>query len=144
MDKGVVKLTGIVRDETEKEYASSDLANISGVKTVLNNLEIHDNSFQPAPTPGKAAGTTGPQDPHPCSRYGGPGSPNGREIDTKTAQAGSTFHATTTSNVGFGGYTLIPAGTNRRGGCRCPAADGHRRNLSGSAHRSAIFTHPAI
>ena len=28
VDKGVVKLTGIVRSETEKEYASSDLANI--------------------------------------------------------------------------------------------------------------------
>ena len=33
------------------------------------------------------------------------------ELDTKTARAGTTFHAVTASNVGFGGYTLIPTDT---------------------------------
>ena len=61
VNQGVVKLTGNVRSETEKEYASSDLANLPGVKTVLNNLEVYDNSFHPAPTPAKVAGPTGPK-----------------------------------------------------------------------------------
>jgi osmotically-inducible protein OsmY len=61
VNKGVVKLICYVRSETEKEYASSDLANLPGVKTVLNNLEVHDNSFHPAPTPAKVAGPTGPK-----------------------------------------------------------------------------------
>ncbi len=105
-----MKLTGIVRSETEKEYASSDLANIPGVKTVLNNLEIHDNSFHPAPTPAKVAGPTGPK---PITLAAGTVIPVrlSEEIDTKTAQAGTTFHATTASNVGFGGYTLIQPAT---------------------------------
>lgn len=110
VDKGVVKLTGIVRSETEKEYASSDLANIPGVKTVLNNLEIHDNSLHPAPAAAKIAGPTGLKT---ITLAAGTVIPVRltEEIDTKTAQAGSTFHATTASNVGFGGYILIPAGT---------------------------------
>ena len=110
VDKGVVKLTGIVRSESEKEYASSDLANIPGVKTVLNNLEIHDNSFHPAPTLAKVAGPTGPKT---ITLAAGTVIPVrlSEEIDTKTAQDGTTFLATTASNVGFGGYTLIPAGT---------------------------------
>ena len=80
------------------------------MKTVLNNLEIHDNSFHPAPTPARVAGPTGPRT---LTLAAGTVIPVRltEEIDTKTAQAGSTFHATTASNVGFGGYTLIPAGT---------------------------------
>ena len=110
VDRGVVKLTGIVRSENEKEYASSDLANIPGVKTVLNNLEVHDNSFHPAPTPAKVTGPTGPRT---MTIQAGTvlAVRLTEEIDTKTAQAGTTFHAVTASNVGFGGYTLVPAGT---------------------------------
>ena len=106
---GVVKLTGNVRSETEKEYASSDLANIPGVKTVLNNLEVVNHNVAP-PAPAKVAGPTGPRN---LTLAAGTAIPVRLtdEIDTKTAQAGNTFHATTASNVGFGGYTLIPAGT---------------------------------
>lgn len=110
VNQGVVKLSGIVRSETEKEYASSDLANIPGVKTVLNNLEVHDNSFHPAPTPAKVAG---PTDPKILTLPAGTVLPVRltEEIDTKTAQAGSTFHASTASAVSFAGFTAIPSGT---------------------------------
>lgn len=110
VDKGVVKLTGIVRSEREKEYASSDLANIPGVKTVLNNLEVHENSFHPAPAPAKVAGPTGPKTITLAAGTVIPVRLND-EINTKTAQAGDTFHATTASNVAFAGFTAIPSGT---------------------------------
>lgn len=110
VNQGVVKLTGNVRSETEKEYASSDLANIPGVKTVLNNLEIHDNSFHPAPAPAKVAGPTGPRT---LTLAAGTVIPVrlSDEIDTKTAKSGDTFHATTASNVTLAGLTAIPTGT---------------------------------
>jgi len=58
VNKGVVTLTGNVRSETEKALASQDLANIEGVKTVLNNLTIVDNRFH-APAPSGPTGPTG-------------------------------------------------------------------------------------
>jgi hypothetical protein len=33
------------------------------------------------------------------------------EINTKTAQAGDTFHATTASSITLAGFTAIPTGT---------------------------------
>lgn len=109
VNRGVVKLTGNVRSETEKEYASSDLANIPGVKTVLNNLEVvHYN--HPAPTPAKVAGPTGPKTITLAAGTVIPVRLN-EEINTRTAQAGDTFHGTTASSVNFAAYTVIPAGT---------------------------------
>lgn len=127
VDHGVVKLTGTVRSETEKEYASSDLADIPGVKTVLNNLEVAHS--RPAPAPVQVAGPTGPRT---LTLAAGTVIPVRltEEIDTKTAQAGTTFHATTASNVGYGGYTLIPAGTPVTGRVVEAKAAGR---LSGSA-----------
>ncbi len=110
VNKGVVKLTGNVRSETEKEYASSDLANLPGVKTVLNNLEVHDNSFHAAPTPAKVAGPTGPKTITLSVGTVIPVRLND-EINTKTAQAGDTFHATTASSITLAGFTAIPTGT---------------------------------
>ena len=79
------------------------------MKTILNNLEIvNHNAAPPAPT--KVAGPIGPRT---LTLAAGTVIPVRltEEIDTKTTHAGTTFHATTASNVGYGGYTLIPAGT---------------------------------
>ena len=128
VDKDVVKLTGNVRSETEKEYASSDLANLPGVKTVLNNLEIHDNTFH-APPPAKIAGPTGPKT---ITLAAGTviSVRLNDEIDTKTAQAGSTFQGTTATAFTLGGFTAIPSGTPVTGRIVEAKAAGH---FSGSA-----------
>jgi hypothetical protein len=106
----VVTLTGNVRSEAEKALASQDLADIDGVKTVLNNLSIVDNSFHPPPAPAVPAGPTGPkvvtlaQGTTILIRLTD-------EIDTKTAKAGDTFHATTAANIMLTGYTVVPSGS---------------------------------
>lgn len=59
VNKGVVTLTGNVRSEAEKILASSELGQIDGVKTVLNNLTIVDNSFHAPPPPAAPVGPPG-------------------------------------------------------------------------------------
>ncbi|RZU35437.1 BON domain-containing protein [Edaphobacter modestus] len=109
VNKGVVTLTGNVRSESEKALASQDLANIEGVKTVLNNLTIVDNRFH-APAPSTPTGPTGPKV---VTLAQGTAIPIRLtdEINTKTAKAGDSFHATTAASVTLAGFTVIPAGT---------------------------------
>jgi hypothetical protein len=61
VNHGVVTLSGNVRSEAEKTLASSELASIDGVKTVLNNLNIVDNTFHAPPPPKPIAGPSGPK-----------------------------------------------------------------------------------
>ena len=109
VNHGVVTLTGNVRSEAEKTLASSELANIDGVKTVLNNLSIVDHTFHPPAVPAVAPGPTGPRV---VTLPQGSAIPIRLtdEIDTKAVKAGDTFHATTATNITFGGYTLARAG----------------------------------
>ena len=110
VNNGVVKLTGNVRSEAEKELVSTELGNITGVKTVLNNLNIVDNSFHAPVAPKAVAGPTGPKVVT---------LPIGTtlsvrmadEIDTKNAKASDIFHGTTASATLFNRFTLIPTGT---------------------------------
>lgn len=134
VNQGVVKLTGNVRSETEKEYASSDLANIPGVKTVLNNLEVHDASAgiratitaPPPPPPPKPTGpktltlTSGTMLPIRLTE----------ELDTKTAKAGDVFHGITAAGISQNGFVLLPSGTPVIGRVIDAKAAGH---FSGSA-----------
>ena len=110
VNHGVVTLTGNVRSEAEKALASSELANIDGVKTVLNNLSIVDHTFHPPAAPAVVPGPTGPKV---VTLPQGSSIPIRLtdEIDTKAAKAGDTFRATTATNITFGGYTLARAGT---------------------------------
>jgi hypothetical protein len=86
----VLSLTGNVRSEAEKTLASSEPANIDGVKTVLNNLNVVDNTFHPPPP------TPAQNGPIPKTL------PSGSviticlntEIDTKTAKANDSFAGT--------------------------------------------------
>jgi len=108
---GVVTLSGNVRSEAEKTLASAELASIDGVKTVLNNLNIVDNTFHaPPPPPEPIAGPSGPKI---ITLPAGSALPVRvtDEIDTKTAKAGDTFHGATATNVTMNGFTLIPTGT---------------------------------
>ena len=110
VNKGVVTLTGNVRSEAEKALVSQDLANIDGVKTVLNNLGIADNSFHPPAAPVLPAGPTGPKD---VTLSTGTAVPIRLtdELDTKSAKAGDTFHGTTAANLTLGSYTVVPSGS---------------------------------
>ena len=111
---GVVTLSGNVRSEAEKELASQDLASIDGVKTALNNLNIVAATpvaaapapvVNTAPTPKIVTLAEGTVVPVRLVE----------EIDTKTAKAGDTFHATTASNLTPLNYDVVPTGTTVRG-----------------------------
>jgi hypothetical protein len=128
VNHGVVTLTGNVRSEAEKTLASAELASIDGVKTVLNNLNIVDNTFH-APPPKPIAGPSGPKL---VTLPAGSAIPVRvtDEIDTKTAKAGDTFHGATATSVTMNGFTLIPPGTPVTGRVIEAKAAGH---FSGSA-----------
>jgi len=110
VNHGVVTLTGNVRSEAEKTLASSELSNVDGVKTVLNNLSIVDHTFHPPAAPAVAPGPTGPKV---VTLPQGSAIPIRLtdEISTKEAKAGDAFHAIAATNITFGGYTLARAGT---------------------------------
>jgi len=132
VNHGVVTLSGNVRSEAEKTLASSELASIDGVKTVLNNLNIVDNTFHRPPPPKPVAGPSGPKL---ITLPAGSAVPVRvtDEIDTKIAKAGDTFHGTTATSVTMNGFTLIPAGTPVMGRVIEAKAAGH---FSGAADLS--------
>ena len=111
VNHGVVTLTGTVRSEAEKSLASADLSSITGIGMVMNNLEIHDNTFHaPAPTPKSAPEPTGPQI---VMLQSGAVMPIRltEEINTKTAKANDSFNGTLAAAVTQNGMTLLPSGT---------------------------------
>jgi hypothetical protein len=116
VNQGVVKLTGNVRSEAEKELASTKLVGIRGVKTILNNLEIVDPTPKPATAPVVASA---PAQPPAFTGQKLITLPLGsmlpvrlnESIHTKTAKVGDIFHAQTEANIFASGYTLIRTGT---------------------------------
>ena len=132
VNHGVVTLSGNVRSEAEKTLASSELASIDGVKTVLNNLNVVDNTFHAPPPPKPVAGPSGPKLITLPAGSAVPVRVTG-EIDTTTAKAGDTFHGTTATSVTMNGFTLILAGTQVMGTVIEAKAAGH---FSGAADLS--------
>jgi BON domain len=61
---GVVTLTGSVGSEMERSAAANDAAQVAGVKTIVNNLEVTQASMPPAPA---AA-----EEPRAATRYRAP------------------------------------------------------------------------
>src|SRR5260370_16858594 len=47
---GIVTLSGTVANETERNVAANDAAQVSGVKTVVNNLQVGTTAAQMAPS----------------------------------------------------------------------------------------------
>ena len=53
---GVVTLNGTVTNDTARSLASGDAAQVTGVKTVVNNLVVQSAGLQPPPAPGQLTG----------------------------------------------------------------------------------------
>ena len=116
VNKGVVTLSGNATSEAAKELASSEVGNIEGVKTVLNNLSVTGSltpRSTPAPVPAPALASGPKTITLPASTLLFVRLTD--EIDTKSAKAGNIFHGTTAGTVSSGGYALIPSGTEVTG-----------------------------
>jgi len=113
---GIVTLSGKVTSEAGRVLASRDIAEVRGVKTVLNDLTVTAANTTPLPgTAAPAMPTTTAQADHTKllelpARTQIPVRLQ-EEVDTKTAKEGDTFHATVAANVFHNGYPLIPVGT---------------------------------
>ena len=132
VNRGVVTLGGTATSEAAKELASSEVGNIEGVKTVLNNLNILNASAAPRPAVPAPKPVEGPSGPRIVTMPANTALAVRLtdEIDTKAAKTGDTFHGTTASTISSGGYTLIPSGTEVTGRIVEAKAAGH---FSGSA-----------
>ena len=112
---GVVTLSGTVSSQAAKVLASTEIGNVEGIKTVLNNLNVVGGSQISRPAmipmqPSSAQGFTGSKV---VSLAQGTALPIrlSEEINTKTAAANDAFHGITASAVIQNGYTLIPTGS---------------------------------
>ncbi len=109
---GIVTLSGKVTSEAARVLASRDIAEVHGIKTVLNDLTVSTAAAVPTaaatPPPVAQADRTKllelPAHTQIPVRLQ-------EELDTKTAKEGDTFHATVAANVFHNGYPLIPVGT---------------------------------
>lgn len=107
---GVVTLTGSVTSYAAKVLASTELSGISGVKTVLNNLNIGASTPQAKTAEPAQPGFTSMRSLNvpagtilPVRLVSG--------ISTQTAQANEPFQATLLTDIARNGFVLIPRGT---------------------------------
>jgi hypothetical protein len=124
---GVVTLTGNVTSYAAKVLASTEISNIDGVKTVLNNLNVVPSGAeaQPAasepstlpPPPAQTENMATSSDQFASMRS--LNIPKGtvlpvrlvEQINTKNAKPNDPFHATLLTDITHKGYVLIPRGT---------------------------------
>ncbi len=117
VSRGVVTLEGTVDSQAAKKLASNEVGDVSGVKTVLNNLDVAGSrkpvTLSPTPEPKPVLSNQRTQQ---TSRM--VSLPEGTaipvriadEITTKTAKPGDAWHGTTSASIASSGYTLIPFG----------------------------------
>jgi len=124
-NNGVVTLSGEVASEGERSAAANDAAQVEGVKTVINNLQVtpaaaanaRSGSVLRAPARSGAA---------PAPAPAGPGTvtlPSGTEIsvrmidsvDTERNKAGDTFHASLASPIVLDGRIAVPKNADLEG-----------------------------
>ena len=81
---GIVTLSGTVNSDAERALAANDAAKISGVKTVVNNLEVNPNANPvarqtPPPAPAPQPEATAPPATRESSRRVGQAKPSARD-----------------------------------------------------------------
>ena len=130
--RGVVTLSGTVSSQAAKVLASTEIANVDGIKTVLNNLNVVSGSAinRPAIIPMQPLAAQGLAGPKVVSVSQNTVIPVriAEEITTMTAAANDIFHGTTASAVVQNGYTVIPTGTAVSGRVITAKAAGFHRN----------------
>jgi BON domain len=110
VSKGVVTLSGFVTSDAAKVLASEEAGNVTGVKTVLNNLTVQ----QPG-APAVVPPTPAPVQTLPRSVVLGQGTfipiRITDPVSSKTAKPNDEFHGTIAANVFQSNLVLIPGGT---------------------------------
>ena len=112
--QGVVTLSGTVTSNAGRVLASRDIADVAGLKTVLNDITVGGANPAATPPPATAGAATATPDRTKLLELPARTVIPIRlqdEIDTKTAKEGDTFHGTVAANVFRSGYPLIPVDT---------------------------------
>ena len=94
-NNGVVSLSGMVGSETERMTAANDAAQVDGVKTVVNNLQVSPAMAAQTPINGPASGQAQQRVPiRSASRQ------NTRSNSTRADNRGTTYGSTSSSSPG--------------------------------------------
>jgi hypothetical protein len=105
--KGVVTLNGTVGNQAAKVLATTEIQNVDGIKSVMNNLNVVGGTPKPAPP----APSGDVQNKNVILPFGSILPVHvSAEISSKTAHVNDTFHAAVATNVIANGYILVPAG----------------------------------
>lgn len=106
---GVVTLTGTVASELERSAAASDAAQVSGVKTVVNNLQVSQSAMAPPPSapmeqPAPTATT--------ASRNSSPASRSTRHPDGSRASGATAGNLASAPAAAAPRRVIVPQGTS--------------------------------
>jgi hypothetical protein len=120
VSKGVVTLSGFVTSDAAKVLASEEAGNVTGVKTVLNNLTVQapgaTGPTLAAPAPRPASVAQAPAQTLPRSVVLGTGTflpiRVTEAISSKSAKVNDEFHGSVAANVFQNNLVLIPSGAS--------------------------------
>jgi hypothetical protein len=139
---GVVTLSGTVGDQNMRDTAAKDASQVSGVRTVVNNLNVAAgaNASEAPPNSeaaqgGSASAPPPPPPPPPANAQASGALPApaaapqpivvpagtrirvrlGQTLSTKENQTGDSFSGVVVDSVRVNGQTVIPAGSRARG-----------------------------
>lgn len=135
VDQGAVTLSGTANDQGSRELASRDAAQVTGVRTVVNNVAVQQAVQTPAPEPAppvesKPARRAASPPPAPVAKGAAPAAAMGPQVipagtsirvqlsqtlSSKSNQIGDPFSGTLAAPVSVNGRTVIPAGARASG-----------------------------
>jgi hypothetical protein len=106
--KGVVTLNGTVGSQAAKVLATTEIQDVEGIKSVMNNLNVTGGARKPA----LPVSSPDVQNRNVILPFGSILPIHvSEEISSKTAHTNDTFHGTVPNNVIANEYILVPAGS---------------------------------